>query len=59
VPFEQGLLLAREIPDTRFVGLDSSNHIVLSHEPAWQRLIEEVCGFLTLEQERPRPAAIV
>ena len=59
VPFEQGLLLAREIPNSRFVGLDSSNHIVLSHEPAWQRLIEEVRGFLKLEQELPRPAAIV
>jgi len=57
VPFEQGLLMAREIPNTRFVGLDSSNHIVLSHEPAWQRLIEEVCGFLTLEQERPEHVA--
>ena len=59
VPFEQGRLMAREIPNTRFVALDSSNHIVLSHEPAWQRLIEEVDGFLKLDQEPPRPAAIV
>jgi hypothetical protein len=46
VPFEQGLLMAREIPNARFVALDSSNHIVLSHEPAWQRYIDEICGFL-------------
>jgi pimeloyl-ACP methyl ester carboxylesterase/DNA-binding winged helix-turn-helix (wHTH) protein len=59
VPVEQGLLMAREIPNARFVGLDSSNHIVLSHEPAWQRLIDEVCGFLKLERELPRPAAIL
>jgi hypothetical protein len=51
--------MAREIPNTRFVGLDSPNHIVLSHEPAWHRFIDEVCGLLKLEQELPRPAAIV
>jgi len=46
VPFEQGLLIAREIPNARFVALDSSNHIVLSHEPAWRRLVDELCTFL-------------
>lgn len=46
VPFEQGLLMAREIPNARLVALDSHNHIVLSHEPAWQRFTAEVCAFL-------------
>lgn len=46
VPFEQGLLIAREIPNARFVALDSANHIVLSHEPAWQRFMAEVCAYL-------------
>jgi len=46
VPFEQGLLMAREIPDARFVALDSPNHIVLSHEPAWRGLTDELCVFL-------------
>jgi DNA-binding winged helix-turn-helix (wHTH) protein/pimeloyl-ACP methyl ester carboxylesterase len=46
VPFEQGLLMAREIPNARFVALDSPNHIVLSHEPAWQRFMAEVCAYL-------------
>ena len=46
VPFEQGLLMAREIPNARFVALDSANHIVLSHEPAWRRYLHEMCAFL-------------
>jgi pimeloyl-ACP methyl ester carboxylesterase len=46
VPFEHGLLLARTIPNARFVALDSKNHLILSHEPAWQRYVDEVCGFL-------------
>jgi DNA-binding winged helix-turn-helix (wHTH) protein/pimeloyl-ACP methyl ester carboxylesterase len=46
VPFEHGLMLARGIPDARFVALESKNHLILSHEPAWQRYIDEICGFL-------------
>jgi len=37
VPFEHGLTLAREIRDARFVALESKNHLLLSHEPAWAR----------------------
>jgi DNA-binding winged helix-turn-helix (wHTH) protein/alpha-beta hydrolase superfamily lysophospholipase len=46
VPFEHGLLLARSIPNARFVPLDSKNHLILSHEPSWQRYVGEMCGFL-------------
>ena len=46
VPFEHGLMLAREIHDARFVALESKNHLILSHEPAWPRYIDEICGFL-------------
>jgi DNA-binding winged helix-turn-helix (wHTH) protein/pimeloyl-ACP methyl ester carboxylesterase len=49
VPFEHGLTLAREIPGARFVALDSKNHIILSHEPAWPHYIDEICGFLKSE----------
>src|SRR5262245_18297813 len=49
VPFEHGLTLARAIPQARFVALESKNHIILSHEPAWQRFIDEICGFLREE----------
>jgi pimeloyl-ACP methyl ester carboxylesterase len=45
-PFEQGLLLAREIPNARFVALESHNNVILSHEPSWQRFVDEVCAFL-------------
>lgn len=46
VPFEHGLLLARTIRNARFVALDSNNHLILSHEPAWQRYVHEMCSFL-------------
>jgi pimeloyl-ACP methyl ester carboxylesterase len=46
IPFDEGLRLAREIPRARFVELESRNHLILSHEPAWQRLTQEICDFL-------------
>jgi DNA-binding winged helix-turn-helix (wHTH) protein/alpha-beta hydrolase superfamily lysophospholipase len=49
VPFNLGLALARGIPNARFVALESSNHIILSHEPAWRRFSDELCGFLAEE----------
>ena len=38
VPVEEGRLLAARIPGARFVLLESANHILLSDEPAWQRV---------------------
>jgi pimeloyl-ACP methyl ester carboxylesterase len=46
VPFDQGRLLASSIPDARFVTLDSDNHVVLSGEPAWPKLLGEIKAFL-------------
>jgi pimeloyl-ACP methyl ester carboxylesterase/DNA-binding CsgD family transcriptional regulator len=46
VPIEEGRLLATGIQGARFVELDSRNHILLEHEPAWQRFQEEVRAFL-------------
>jgi pimeloyl-ACP methyl ester carboxylesterase len=46
VPFEEGRSLAQSIPGARFVGLDSDNHLILSHEPAWRRYADEICAFL-------------
>jgi DNA-binding CsgD family transcriptional regulator/pimeloyl-ACP methyl ester carboxylesterase len=46
VPFDEGRLVASLIPGARFVSLDSRNHILLEHEPAWGRWIEEVDMFL-------------
>lgn len=48
-PFEQGRLLASLIPDSRFVALDSSNHILLEDEPAWTVFMAEVEAFLASE----------
>ncbi|MGB8386117.1 MAG: alpha/beta fold hydrolase [Dermatophilaceae bacterium] len=46
-PFAQGRLLASLIPHSRFVALDSNNHILLADEPAWKVFLTEVEGFLT------------
>src|SRR6185503_11518591 len=41
-PIAEGRLLAGGIPAAEFVELDSRNHILLEHEPAWQRFREAV-----------------
>jgi DNA-binding winged helix-turn-helix (wHTH) protein/alpha-beta hydrolase superfamily lysophospholipase len=46
VPFDQGRLLASSILDARFVTLESDNHVVLSGEPAWPKLLGEIKAFL-------------
>jgi hypothetical protein len=39
-------LLAALIPDARFVPLESKNHILLEHEPAWQQFLTEFYSFV-------------
>jgi pimeloyl-ACP methyl ester carboxylesterase len=46
VPFAQGRQLATLIPGSRFVALESENHILLEDEPAWRAFIAEVNQFL-------------
>jgi pimeloyl-ACP methyl ester carboxylesterase/DNA-binding CsgD family transcriptional regulator len=46
VPFEEGRILASGIPGAEFVELDSCNHILLEHEPAWARFRGEVLDFM-------------
>jgi pimeloyl-ACP methyl ester carboxylesterase len=46
VPFSEGRTLATRIPGARFVQLDSRNHLMLEHEPAWTRFVAEVREFL-------------
>ena len=46
VPIDQGRLLASLIADSRFVQLDSQNHMLLANEPAWPHLVDEVRSFL-------------
>ena len=52
VPIAEGHILAAGIPGARFVELDSKNHVVLEHEPAWQRFCEEVLEFVELKGAR-------
>jgi pimeloyl-ACP methyl ester carboxylesterase/DNA-binding SARP family transcriptional activator len=52
VPFEEGRALAAGIPGSRFVALESQNHLLLDDEPAFARFLWEVRDFLA--PERPR-----
>jgi pimeloyl-ACP methyl ester carboxylesterase/DNA-binding winged helix-turn-helix (wHTH) protein len=45
-PFEEGRRMAAGISGSRFVALEGSNHLILEHEPAWARLLDEVTRFL-------------
>ena len=45
ISIEEGRLLAASIPNSEFVELDSRNHVLLEHEPAWQRFCEAVLSF--------------
>lgn len=56
-PFEQGRLLASLVPDARFVSLEGRNHVLLEHEPAWARFVDEVQRFLA--EDAPPRAALV
>jgi pimeloyl-ACP methyl ester carboxylesterase/DNA-binding winged helix-turn-helix (wHTH) protein len=46
VPEAQARELAALIPDSRLVMLNSRNHILLAHEPAWKVFLEELDRFL-------------
>ncbi len=46
VPFQEGKRLAELIPDSRFVGLDTNNHILQDNEPAWTVFWQEVYRFI-------------
>jgi DNA-binding NarL/FixJ family response regulator len=45
VPLAEGRLIASGIPSAQFVELDSRNHILLEHEPAWERFCAAVTDF--------------
>jgi len=44
-PISEGRRIATEIPGAHFVELESRNHILLEHEPAWQRFQDAVAEF--------------
>ena len=51
-PVTEGRLLAAEIAGAEFIELESRNHVLLEHEPAWARFKEAVLAFTG------RPAAL-
>jgi len=51
-PFEAGRAFAADIPGARFVALDSTNHSLLAHEPAFARFLDEARGFLEEHLDR-------
>jgi pimeloyl-ACP methyl ester carboxylesterase/DNA-binding CsgD family transcriptional regulator len=44
-PLAEGRLLASDIPGAQFVEIDSRNHVLLEHEPAWERFKDVVLEF--------------
>jgi pimeloyl-ACP methyl ester carboxylesterase/DNA-binding CsgD family transcriptional regulator len=45
VPFEEGRALAALLPNSRFVPLDSPNHLLTAEEPAWATLLSAIDEF--------------
>lgn len=46
VPLAAGRSLATSIRNAQFVQLDSRNHLILEHEPAWERASASIRAFL-------------
>ena len=46
VPHGQSQLMAKHIPDAKLVTLESRNHILGEHEPAWVEFLGELNAFL-------------
>ncbi len=56
MPFEQGRALAAAIADSRFVPLDSRNHVLLPHEGALAQFAAELDAFLPAAASAAAPA---
>lgn len=46
IPLDQGREMASAIPDAQFVPLESRNHILVDHEPAWAVCMKAALDFL-------------
>lgn len=47
VPVSQALELAALVPGSRLVLLDSRNHLLTEHEPAWEEFLDQIEQFLS------------
>ena len=45
-PVSEARFMAARVPNSHFVSLDSTNHLVMNQEDAWQRAIQEMQAFL-------------
>jgi pimeloyl-ACP methyl ester carboxylesterase/DNA-binding CsgD family transcriptional regulator len=61
IPVEESRLLASLIPGSRFVQLESRNHVLVEQEPAWGRFLAELRAFLGegVTERVPLPSADV
>ena len=57
IPLREGRLLASSIPGAQFVELESKNHVLLQHEPAWARFQEAVLDFTGVHTSSSEPFA--
>lgn len=58
VPFEEGRRVAGLIPGARFVPLDSRNHVLLAHEPAFRHCFDEIHSFLKAYDPAHAPSSV-
>lgn len=49
VSIAEGQILAAGIPNAEFIELESKNHVLLEHEPAWARFCAEVLEFIGIK----------
>lgn len=54
--FDEGRAVAALVAGARFVPLESRNHILIEHEPAWRQLLRELDDFLDVSSS-PRDDA--
>lgn len=55
-PFSEGLFLASSIPGARLVPLETTSHVPTHGEPAFDRMMEEIDGFIGQRRDvRPDP----
>ncbi len=43
---EEGRLIASNLPNARFIGIPSRNHILMADEPGWETFVSELRAFL-------------
>jgi len=57
IPFEEGRIIAGLIPGSRFVPLETRNHLMTQDEPAWGHFLEALAAFYPPAGAPPGAAA--